>query len=179
MSKTKQSSKAITRKILLMGLDNAGKTSIVLSLKRDTNLMSYFSVHPTRDYEIGRIDDQDSKFSIWDFGGQEQYRQVHLKKLDDYLDRSDKLIYVIDIQDGARYDLALNYLGEILKGLEKKGMIIPLSIFLHKFDKQVEDLYLQSSQELISRIRELIPDEYPLEISKTTIYTIFEKQIVV
>ena len=167
-----------SRKILLLGLDNAGKTSIVLSLKRDANLMSYFSVNPTKGLEIGRIENQDSNFSIWDFGGQEQYRNQHIQKLDEYLKSANKLIFVIDIQDGERYDLALTYLDEILNALKKKKMAISLSIFLHKFDKHIVDLYEEPSRKLISKIKKLIPEEFPLEISKTTIYTIFEKTIV-
>ena len=67
-----------TKKIIFIGLDNGGKTSIVLSLK-GLNLMSLKSSNPTRGIETSNLNINDEKFNIWDFGGQEQYRNIHLE----------------------------------------------------------------------------------------------------
>ncbi|MHA1130339.1 MAG: ADP-ribosylation factor-like protein [Candidatus Helarchaeota archaeon] len=56
-------------KIVIMGLDNSGKTSIVLSLSKDTNLLSYFSLKPTQGINISTLEENGLRFVIWDFGG--------------------------------------------------------------------------------------------------------------
>ena len=46
-------------KILIMGLDNSGKTSILLSLRKDTNLLSYCALKPTLGIDIKKFDTED------------------------------------------------------------------------------------------------------------------------
>ena len=41
-------------KILIMGLDNSGKTSILISLSKDSNILSYCSIKPTIGCDIRR-----------------------------------------------------------------------------------------------------------------------------
>jgi len=167
------------KKIILVGLDNSGKTSILLSLTRNSNLLSYYSLKPTAGLNIVNYNDSDTVFNIWDFGGQEQYRKEYMKKFDQYLD-ADKIIFVIDIQDTERYNLALNYLSEIVNLLQQKNLRIDFSIFLHKFDPSLErqvnfsDERIQNT--LISKIQKIFPPNYPIEVFKTTIYTVFQKK---
>ena len=47
-------------KVLIMGLDNSGKTSILIALKKNTNLMSYMMIKPTRGIETTDFEEQDS-----------------------------------------------------------------------------------------------------------------------
>ena len=68
-----------TKKIVLMGLDNSGKTSIVLCLKGVKNLSSFSAVNPTRGFEINKFRTLGSEFNIWDFGGQEKFRADYFK----------------------------------------------------------------------------------------------------
>ena len=96
-------------KILVMGLDNSGKTSIILSLKKDTNLLSYYSLQPTQGLNITNIEDQGVTYNIWDFGGQEQYRQDYLINFEKHIQGVNRVIYVIDVQDSERYEIALQY----------------------------------------------------------------------
>ncbi|MFX1392463.1 MAG: ADP-ribosylation factor-like protein [Promethearchaeota archaeon] len=161
-------------KILIIGLDNSGKTSIVLSLQKNINLLSYTSLEPTKRFEITELDDLNSKFHIWDFGGQEQYRDDHLENLKTYLTGAKKFIYVIDIQDKKRFDLTLEYFKSIIKILEEEKPSIKLSIFLHKFDP---DLIIEADvvQKLIDQIIEILPENFDYRIYKTSIYTIFRK----
>ena len=78
-------------KILIMGLDNAGKTSIILSLQCDTNILSYFKLKPTRGIKRINFEDFSKHYHIWDFGGQEQFRNEYLDDLKEYLIDSKKL----------------------------------------------------------------------------------------
>ena len=56
-----------------------------------------------------------SEYNIWDFGGQEGYRKEYLDNFEKYLTGANKIIYVIDVQDSTRYDLALEYMENVIK----------------------------------------------------------------
>jgi len=177
MSKKKLNSNT-TKKVIFIGLDNGGKTSIVLSLK-GLNLMSLKSSNPTRGIETSNLNINDEKFNIWDFGGQEQYRNIHLEDFKKNFQETDKVIYVIDIQDQKRYNLALDYLMKIIKKLGNKIDKIKFSIFLHKSDPNLKvtrpDLTYEIIEDLITKIKEVIPSNLWDEIYETSIYTVFEK----
>ena len=169
------------RKILLMGLDNSGKTSIVLSLQKDTNLLSYYSLKPTQGIEIINLTSDGQKFAIWDLGGQEKYRIEYLENLERYTRGVDKLIFVIDIQDQDRYDLALEYLKKVIEYLESKDRTPKISVFLHKMDPQIEKenkIPIETLTELNKKILAIVSDNFKPDIFKTTIYTIFQKTII-
>ncbi len=161
-------------KILIMGLSNSGKTSIVLSLQKNVNLLSFYSLEPTKGIDRVEFEDKNSQFHIWDFGGQEQYRDGYLKNLNNYLTGVNKFIYVIDVQDEDKYDVSLQYFKNIFTILKKEKFSVSLSIFLHKYDPNLE-FDEESISELIMRIRDIIPNAFEFNIFKTSIYTVFRK----
>ena len=163
----KMESKKKNVKYLLMGLDNAGKTSILLSLDKNTNLMRFYSINPTRGYQIKNVENIANVISIWDFGGQEQFRMEHLKNFNKFIPHTDKLIYVIDVQDVVRYDEALDFLKEIIDKLKEVNHIISVSVFFHKYDPGIEEslpnLINEEIPKLEKKIREIIPKDFELE----------------
>jgi small GTP-binding protein len=178
----KQDSENNTRnkKILLMGLDNGGKSSILLSLTRDIDLSHYFP-KPTMGIEIINHTIDNTTFHIWDFSGQKQFRDQHLKDLDKNIGGTDKIIYIIDVQDIDRYDLALQYLKKIVTYVIEHNLDIEFSVFIHKWDPSIEkkehfDEKLVQTK-LIDKIDDIFSD-YPSKLFKTSIYTVFRKQIV-
>ncbi len=172
-------------KILIMGLDNAGKSSILLSLKGKKNLMEYVNIKPTKRVNINRIAKKKEKFIIWDFGGQKAYREKYIQNLNKgsnkYFNRMEKLIYVIDVQDVERYEEALKYFEAIMKHLVKTTSDVKISIFLHKFDPGIEkdDQYSISTLDtlLIKPMERIMPEKIEYDIFKTTIFTIFQKSM--
>lgn len=170
--------KMINKKILLMGLDNGGKSSILLSLTRDIDL-SHYSPKPTMGIEIVNHTIDDTIFNIWDFSGQKQFRDQHYKDLDKNIGGTDKIIYVIDVQDINRYDLTLQYLEKIVKYVTDHELDIEFSIFIHKWDPNIEkkDEFDEGlvKTTLIDKIKNIFSD-YPSKLFKTSIYTVFRKQ---
>ncbi|KAL5115690.1 ADP-ribosylation factor-like protein 2 [Pleosporales sp. CAS-2024a] len=83
-------------RILMLGLDNAGKTTIVKKMMgEDVN-----SVSPTLGFIIKTIEHDGYKLNIWDVGGQKTLR-TYWKN---YFEKTDTLIWVVDATDRHRID---------------------------------------------------------------------------
>ncbi|MFX1488567.1 MAG: ADP-ribosylation factor-like protein [Promethearchaeota archaeon] len=164
-------------KILLVGLDNSGKTSIVTCLKGIKTLTAFTSIYPTRGRQIDNFEALNSKYAIWDLGGQKSFRAEYFKEFRNYVIGAHKIIYVIDIQDVLRYDEAIEYLERLIHSIENQGDI-EFSIFLHKFDPDIQfDNELNDTiiTQLINTIKKKIPPNLDYSIHKTSVYCIFEK----
>ena len=172
----------ITKKIVIMGLDNSGKSSIVLCLKGVKNLMSFSAIKPTRGFEINKFNIMGSDFNIWDFGGQEKFREDYVKNFKNHIKGTNKLIYVVDIQDRERYDLSLQYLVKIITLLQENKLNPDFSLFLHKFDPDIELINKEINEELIqtliNQIKDIIPQNFQHQIYTTSIYTVFQKSAI-
>ncbi|KAL8294365.1 hypothetical protein RB601_001758 [Gaeumannomyces tritici] len=83
-------------RILMLGLDNAGKTTIVKKIMgEDVNTVS-----PTLGFIIKTIDYEGYKLNIWDVGGQKTLRSYWRN----YFEKTDALIWVVDATDRQRID---------------------------------------------------------------------------
>ncbi|MFX1314857.1 MAG: ADP-ribosylation factor-like protein [Promethearchaeota archaeon] len=169
----------LVKKVAILGLDNSGKTSILLCLKGVKNLLSFYSLNPTKGIKVNKFKTLGTEFNIWDFGGQEQFRKDYLQNFNKHLKGTNKILFVIDIQDFERYNLALNYLKSLIDLLFKQNMQIEFSIFLHKFDPDIEITHknfdFKKIQKLIIDIKNLFPSNFMYTIHKSSIYTIFQK----
>lgn len=168
-------------KILIMGLDNSGKSCILLSLRGNTNLLSILHLKPTKGIDIQQFESYDTNISVWDFGGQEVYRKDYLSNIKKYLTLTNKVIFVIDVQDKERYQQALDYLKTVVKDLEDD---IELSIYLHKYDPNLqsidgfEDIDDIVNKELIDSLKEIVPKNIDTKVFKTSVFTVFEKNFI-
>ncbi|MFX1601057.1 MAG: ADP-ribosylation factor-like protein, partial [Promethearchaeota archaeon] len=87
------------KKILVLGLEKSGKTSIVSSFIGKFNLSDFISFNNTRSPNIVKIEKDNIKFSIWDFNGKEAYCNEFLKNFNNYIIDTEEIFFVIDIQD--------------------------------------------------------------------------------
>ncbi len=164
-------------KIVLIGLDNSGKTSILNCLKSIKRISAFSNPMPTKGADVQEFEALNSKYAIWDLGGQQAYRDEYFIDFKKYMNETNKIIYVIDIQDIKRYETALLYLKRVMFSIEKQNKI-DFSVFLHKFDPDLvfnHDLNEKRINELIKKIKEIFPPKSAYSIYKTTIYAIFEK----
>ena len=167
-------------KILLIGLDNGGKTSILKCLKGIKGLSAFNSLSPTRGLEIERFEALDSKYAIWDLGGQQSYHDEYFNDLENILKGTKKIIFVFDVQDVKRYTIAIDYLNKMITGIKALNHI-DFSIFLHKYDPDLEfnqELNEIIIEGLIEKIKEVIPPNFIYTLHKTSIYAFFEKSTV-
>ncbi|OLS12298.1 MAG: Uncharacterized protein RBG13Loki_4121 [Promethearchaeota archaeon CR_4] len=121
-------------KIGIFGLDNAGKTTIVKIIQGEQNLDILATLQPTIQVQIEQFPTKDMQWVIWDFGGQETYREAYLKSPQEFFDGLDILVYVFDVQDTQRFDIAQKYFTICLESYKKFSPNHPTVVFLHKVD---------------------------------------------
>ncbi|XP_076687138.1 ADP-ribosylation factor related protein 1 isoform X2 [Andrena cerasifolii] len=85
--------------ILILGLDNAGKTTYLEAAKtkftKNYKGMNPSKITTTVGLNIGKIDIAGVRFNFWDLGGQEELRSLW----DKYYAESHAVIYIVDSSD--------------------------------------------------------------------------------
>jgi len=160
-------------KILFTGLDGAGKTSIIMVLKREFSKIAILS--PTRGAQRRVFQFLDKNISEWDLGGQKSYRIAYLKNPSKYFDNTEIAIYVIDIQDKKRIPEAIDYLKDVIEQFKELEISPPIYIFFHKFDPVLERSAYNEYSNLTLNLKQDIKkqSEYKrLYFYNTTIYDI-------
>ncbi|CAK5120140.1 unnamed protein product [Meloidogyne enterolobii] len=82
-------------RVLMLGLDAAGKTSILYKLKLGQSIKSL----PTVGFNVETVTYKNIKFSVWDVGGQEKIRPLWRH----YYVGTQALIFVVDSADVDRF----------------------------------------------------------------------------
>lgn len=122
-------------KIIFSGLDKAGKTTIYKRTMEEMSIEEIGDSKPTRGIERHEHDWLDTDFSVWDLGGQVNYREAYLSK-PEIFQQTKAMIFVVDIQDIDRLDEAYNYYTDILRILVNVDPIPKLYVLFHKFDPE-------------------------------------------
>jgi small GTP-binding protein len=127
-------------KIIIGGLDFAGKTSILTVFDKRYNFQDdLVELQPTILIDYRRTEFLGKEILWWDMGGQERYRELYKSKQEMYFSETDLLIYVIDIQDSSRFEISLGYMKKILKFFKTNEIDVPLIVVFHKFDPELKD----------------------------------------
>ena len=112
-------------KILMLGLDAAGKTTVLYKLKLNETV----STIPTIGFNVETVSPvKNVSFTVWDVGGQDKIRPLWRH----YFIGCEGLIYVVDSSDKSRFAEAQNELEWILDSDEMAG--VPLVILANKQD---------------------------------------------
>jgi len=85
-------------RILILGLDNAGKTTILYRLQVDEPVTTV----PTIGFNVETLQYKNIKFQVWDLGGQSSIRPYWRC----YYPNTDAIIFVVDSTDVERLDTA-------------------------------------------------------------------------
>ena len=111
--------------ILMVGLDAAGKTTVLYKLK----LNEMVSTIPTIGFNVETVTPvKNVSFTVWDVGGQDKIRPLWRH----YFAGAQGLLYVVDSSDRSRFGEAKNELDWILESDEMVG--VPLVILANKQD---------------------------------------------
>ena len=85
-------------RILMVGLDAAGKTSVLYQLK----MSELVKTIPTIGFNVETLDYKGLTFTIWDVGGQDKIRMLWKH----YYQNTDGIIFVVDSNDKERIKLS-------------------------------------------------------------------------
>merc|ERR1712072_1326593 len=103
-------------RILMVGLDAAGKTTILYKLK----LGEVVTTIPTIGFNVETVEYKNIRFTVWDIGGQDKIRKLWRH----YYEGNHGLIYVVDSSDRDRVDLAREELQKTLVADELRDVSI-------------------------------------------------------
>ncbi|GIY81265.1 ADP-ribosylation factor 6 [Caerostris extrusa] len=111
-------------RILMLGLDAAGKTTILYKLKLGQSVTTI----PTVGFNVETVTYKNVKFNVWDVGGQDKIRPLWRH----YYTGTQGLIFVVDCADRDRIDEARQELHRIINDREMRDAII--LVFANKQD---------------------------------------------
>ncbi|XP_014677967.1 PREDICTED: ADP-ribosylation factor 4 [Priapulus caudatus] len=111
-------------RILMVGLDAAGKTTILYRLK----LGEIVTTIPTIGFNVETVEYKNISFTVWDVGGQDKIRPLWRH----YFQNTQGLIFVVDSNDKERGGEAREELHKMLQEDELKDAI--LLVFANKQD---------------------------------------------
>ena len=109
-------------RILMLGLDGAGKTTILYKLKLGDNVTTI----PTIGFNVETLEYKNINFTVWDVGGQDKIRRLWRH----YYMNTHALIFVVDCNDKDRVDEARQELTQMLHDEEMKDAV--LLVFANK-----------------------------------------------
>ena len=111
-------------RILMVGLDAAGKTTILYQLKMGETVKTI----PTIGFNVETLDYKGLNFTVWDVGGQDKIRVLWKH----YYQNTDGLIFVVDSNDRDRIEDAGKELKKLLEAEELKDC--PVLVYANKED---------------------------------------------
>ncbi len=169
------------QKVLVAGLDAAGKTSLLSKFGGRLGISDMIATHPTKGVVRMKFGTSNLNLFIWDLGGQEEYRERYLNNPEQYFIQLDLLIYVIDVQNPERFDESIDYLDKILDSLVLLEEAPYVLLFLHKYDPDLkgEPKILLNIELLKDNIDELLKSkgyDFEIEIYLTSIYSLISRE---
>ncbi|KAK0629441.1 ADP-ribosylation factor [Bombardia bombarda] len=105
-------------RILMLGLDAAGKTTILYVLKEQHQ--QNLTTIPTVGFNVETVAIKNVKFNVWDVGGQDKIRPLWRH----YYSGTQGLIFVVDSSDRARIDEARIELHRIVNDREMRDSLL-------------------------------------------------------
>uniref|UniRef100_A0A6B2G8S7 ADP-ribosylation factor 2 (Trinotate prediction) n=1 Tax=Myxobolus squamalis TaxID=59785 RepID=A0A6B2G8S7_MYXSQ len=112
------------KRILMIGLDAAGKTTILYKMK----IGEIVNTIPTIGFNVEMVTHKNIKFTMWDVGGQDKIRPLWKH----YFQNTDAFIFVVDSSDRDRINEAKDELSRVLKDPLLAG--VPLLVYANKQD---------------------------------------------
>ena len=148
-------------KVLFIGLDGAGKTSIITKLK-GLESGERFEIFPTAFLNCARITFNNKKFNCIEVSGLKRYRKVWKN----FYNEVDGIIFVIDGTDVGRMHLIKGLINDLDNNLEKN---IPVVFMVNKQDIVDKSLNVEQVKNIIEIDR--MATDFNWHIIKSVSYT--------
>ncbi|MHA1930960.1 MAG: ADP-ribosylation factor-like protein [Promethearchaeota archaeon] len=159
-------------KIILTGLDKAGKSSFLFGIRRKySEIIKALPTKGVERTEESIFEEQNSLISLWDLGGQKKYLERFLEQSKVYLYNVDLIFFFIDIQDVERIEEALTLFRRISKTLIELDEYPPIVVCLNKFDPDLKgSKEIFKNLEIIADAVEKRSDKFLTKIFQTSIF---------
>ncbi|WP_455142103.1 ADP-ribosylation factor-like protein [Candidatus Hodarchaeum mangrovi] len=155
-------------KISLVGLSGCGKTSIYLTTLGGMTPNETRDLGPTVMHDVKSHNYLGLEISLWDFGGQEEYRQSYFER-PQLLTNTTALIFVLDLHQPEQFDEANRYFTNVYKVIQEGGGAPTIYVFYHKYD--TEDYFEAKLKESLVKAKALpFIKEYTPQAYITSIY---------
>jgi len=180
-NKRKEYLKKPQMKVVIAGLDFAGKTSLINRLVHNYDYHDLMNLEPTKGANIEEFQSDKLNLVLWDLGGQKRHVEEYLEEPEKFFVQVDVLIFVIDSQDDVRYDDAIEYLNDLTNILEYMNEFPYVLVLLNKADSDIiNDPDFQIKLEyLTDKVYSLFnkkEDSWIFEIIPTSIYNFYSNE---
>ncbi len=158
-------------KLIFAGLDKAGKTTIYKATMEEMDANELKDLAPTKQIERHSTNYLDQDFSVWDMGGQQNYRESYLSK-PEVFNQTKAMIFVIDIQDIDRLEESYQYFVDILSILKNVDPSPKLYVLFHKYDPEIAGRlksHFYKAARLFRKADKLTPQKFKFYL--TSIYS--------
>lgn len=119
--------KIVDKKILMLGLDAAGKTTILYQIRLGENVTTI----PTIGFNVEGIETVNNvRMTVWDVGGQDKIRKLWRH----YFTGTDAVVFVVDSADTTRIQEAREELEKITNDEDVRATCKCLLVFANKQD---------------------------------------------
>lgn len=154
----------LTRKeeysVLILGLDNAGKTTLLENIKQQfgNKGLSPDKITPTVGQNVGHVKINNVLLKLWDLGGQESLRTLW----DSYYNEAHAVIFVVDSTDKARLEECRNTLDKIITNEFIEGT--PVLMLANKQDcedrlevEDIKQIFNKMAEKMSARDSRVLP----------------------
>lgn len=128
--------------ILVVGLDNSGKTTIINHFKPEEQ--KSVDIVPTIGFNIEKFKVKNLTFTAFDMSGQGRYRNLW----EHYYQNAQGIVFVVDSADSLRMVVAKDELEMMLQHKDIKDRPIPVLFFANKMDLRESMSSVKVSQAL-------------------------------
>ncbi|MFX1364393.1 MAG: ADP-ribosylation factor-like protein [Promethearchaeota archaeon] len=168
-------------KVVVAGLDFAGKTSLINRLIHDYNYNDMNNIEPTIGTNIEEYHSKWLNLILWDLGGQKDNINEYLESPEKFFVQLDVLIFVIDAQDDNRYNEAVRYLNDLIEIFTFLNENPYILVLINKVDSDIaEDPDFQIKLEyLMDKITNIFINSqksWNFELIPTSIYNFYSSE---
>lgn len=115
-------------KVLCIGLDNSGKSTVVNHLKPEASKVA--NITPTIGFSAEIFSHANISFTVFDMSGQGRYRSLW----EHYYKNVEAIIFVLDSSDKLRLLVAKDEFDQVLQHPDIKGRPLPILLLANKMD---------------------------------------------
>ena len=168
-------------KVVVAGLNYAGKTSLINRLVNDINYNDMINLEPTIGANVEEYQSEKIDLILWDLGGQKDNIDEYLESPEKFFIQVDVLIFVVDSQDDVRYVEAVKYLNDLTNILAFLNENPYFVVLLNKADSDIVNdpdfqIKVEYLTDKISDVFMKSEKSWNFDITPTSIYNFYSSE---